>query len=59
MRINLLPTEDRDIKSEEFVIKIRPIIKNYLYGLYPDIKFRLLEDPPGPPTMATFHMKIK
>ncbi|EKE30233.1 MAG: Acriflavin resistance protein [uncultured bacterium (gcode 4)] len=59
MRINLKSGEERDMKSEEYAIKIRPIIKNYIYGLYPDIKFRLLEDPPGPPTMATFHMKIK
>ncbi|MDD2487624.1 MAG: efflux RND transporter permease subunit [Candidatus Gracilibacteria bacterium] len=59
MRVNLLSNEEREIKSEEFVIRIRPILKNYIYKLYPDIKFRLLEDPPGPPTMATFHMKIK
>jgi len=26
---------------------------------YPDLKIRLLEDPPGPPVRATFLMKIK
>ena len=59
MRINLESTEERNIKSEEYAIKIRPLVKNYLYSRYPDVKFRLLEDPPGPPTMATFHIKAK
>jgi hypothetical protein len=58
-RINLKDSKDRDITSEEYTIKIRPLLKNYLYSLYPDIKFRLLEDPPGPPTMATFQIKVK
>ncbi len=58
-RINLISSEEREIKSEQYSIKIRPLLKNFLYEKYPDIKFRLLEDPPGPPTMATFHMKLK
>lgn len=58
-RINLTPNKKRNITSEEYVIEIRPLIKNFLYNKYPDIKFRLLEDPPGPPTMATFHIKVK
>lgn len=58
-RVNLIPNKERDIKSEQYVIQIRPLLKNYLYEKYPDIKFRLLEDPPGPPTMATFHVKVK
>jgi hypothetical protein len=58
-RVNLIPNKERDIKSEQYVIQIRPLLKNYLYEKYPDIKLRLLEDPPGPPTMATFHVKVK
>lgn len=58
-RINLISNKERDIKSELYVIQIRPLLKNFLYKKYPDIKFRLLEDPPGPPTMATFHIKVK
>jgi len=58
-RINLTDSKERDITSEQYTIKIRPLLKNYLYSLYPDIKFRLLEDPPGPPTMATFQIKVK
>lgn len=59
MRINLMPSHDRDMASEEFVIKLRPLLREYLYKKYPDIKLRLLEDPPGPPTQATFQMKMK
>lgn len=59
MRINLKENTQRDITSERYTIEVRPLLKNYIYKSYPDIKFRLLEDPPGPPTMATFHMKIK
>lgn len=58
-RINIIESKERDMTSEQYVIKIRPLLKNYLFALYPDIKFRLLEDPPGPPTMATFQIKVK
>ncbi len=47
------------ISSEEFVIKTRPILKEYLLSKYPDIKIRLLEDPPWPPVRSTFRAKIK
>lgn len=59
MRVNLESNKKRDIQSEEYVIRIRPLVKNYLHKKYPDVKFRLLEDPPGPPTIATFHVKVK
>lgn len=52
-------SEERKISSEEYVIRIRPILRNKLLEKYPDAKIRLLEDPPGPPTMATFHVKLK
>lgn len=49
----------RDMKSEEWVIQVRPLLVNTLMKKYKDIKIRLLEDPPGPPTQATFHLKIQ
>lgn len=60
-RINLISYEEEKnrLKSEQFVIDIRPLLRNYLLLKYPDIKIRLLEDPPGPPVRATFMMKIK
>jgi len=59
MRINLSKAEDRDIKSEEWTIAVRPALTELLRSRFPDVKMRLLEDPPGPPTQATFHMKIQ
>lgn len=60
-RINLLPKEEykQRIKSEIFTFEIRPLLREYLLSRYPDIKIRLLEDPPGPPVRATFMIKIK
>ena len=52
-------SEEREISSEEYVIRVRPILRDRLLEKYPDAKIRLLEDPPGPPTMATFHVKLK
>jgi multidrug efflux pump subunit AcrB len=47
-RINLIPKEEEKnrLKSEEFTIKIRPLLRASLLAKYPDIKIRLLEDPP-------------
>lgn len=59
MRINLVEATHRDIQSEAYVVQIRPLLREYLLVKYPDLKLRLLEDPPGPPTLATFHIKAK
>ncbi len=59
MRINLIPSHDRDMTSEEFVIQLPPLLSEHIRQKYNDITLRLLEDPPGPPTQATFHMKLK
>lgn len=60
-RINLIPKEEEKnrLKSEEFTIKIRPLLRASLLAKYPDIKIRLLEDPPWPPVRATFLIKTK
>lgn len=59
MRINLVESKNRKMKSENYVIAIRPLLREYLLQRHPDLKLRLLEDPPGPPTLATFHIKAK
>ncbi len=58
-RINLIEKEKRDISSEEFTIKFRPLLRKYILSKYPDAKIRLLEDPPGPPVRATYMLKIQ
>ncbi len=59
MRIGLTHAKERDMKSEDWVIAVRPLLEKHLKYTYKDIKVRLLEDPPGPPTQATFHIKIQ
>jgi len=60
-RINLISKEENEnrLSSEEYVIKVRPLLRKYLLEKYPDVKIRLLEDPPWPPVRATFLAKIK
>lgn len=60
-RINLISKKDNPnrIKSENYTFTIRPILRDYLLKKYPDIKIRLLEDPPWPPVRATFMIKLK
>ncbi len=65
-RINLISPEKYNNlywktrpSSEKFTIKIRKKFKNFLLTKYPDIKIKLLEDPPGPPVRSTFLIKIK
>lgn len=45
--------------SEKYVIEIRPLFRDFLLNKYPDIKIKLLEDPPWPPVRSTFRAKIK
>ena len=61
MRINLVPKEvmKERINSENFTIQLRPLLRNFILEKFPDIKLRLLEDPPGPPVRATFLAKIQ
>lgn len=59
IRINLIPAHDRKISSESFTIQLRSLLEAVILKKYPDIRMRLLEDPPGPPTQATFHIKLK
>lgn len=58
LRVNLLSSDDRRIKSENLVFELRPLIAEALKG-EPDAYFKLIEDPPGPPVMATLLLKVK
>lgn len=60
-RINLIPKQiyDDRIYSEDFIIKLRPLLQDYILKRHPDIEIRLLEDPPGPPIQSTFELYVK
>ena len=66
MRINLFTPKEFEKKynnprdnSEAFTIKLRKKFKKFILTNYPDLKIRLLEDPPGPPVRSTFLAMIK
>ena len=46
IRINLLPKDQRTLSSEEYTIRLRPLLRDTLLTRYPDARIRLLEDPP-------------
>lgn len=62
LRVNLTDPADRQSKSEEIVQNMRKkiradqVLQEFLRN---DVKIRLIEDPPGPPTVATLQAKIK
>lgn len=58
-RLNLVDKQQRNISSEQWVIAMRPLLRDFLLAKFPDLKIRILEDPPGPPVQATFLAKIK
>lgn len=55
IRVGLVDKDHRDTTSEEIVLKLR----NELNELFPNIKLKLIEDPPGPPVMSTYLLKIE
>lgn len=58
LKINLVHHNERPITSESIVFGLREKIQNFL-GDNPDIKFKLIEDPPGPPVKSTMLAKIQ
>lgn len=58
LRVSLTAPEERDSSSEEIVLDMRKKIEA-LFSKESGIRFRLVEDPPGPPVQATLVAKIK
>jgi multidrug efflux pump subunit AcrB len=58
LKINLTHHKTRNITSEKIVLELRPDLLNFLEK-YPDVKVKLIEDPPGPPVLSTYLLKIK
>ena len=57
LRVNLIGSDEMELTSENFVINLRPRIYKLL-ETEPDARIQLIEDPPGPPVMATMLLKI-
>ncbi|MDA3814869.1 MAG: efflux RND transporter permease subunit [Patescibacteria group bacterium] len=58
LKINLTHPDSRKITSEKIVLAIRPDIEKKLKE-YPDLRLKIIEDPPGPPVLSTFLIKIQ
>ncbi|GAB4412237.1 MAG: efflux RND transporter permease subunit [Bacteriovoracaceae bacterium] len=58
MRVGLLPDNQRDLSSEELVLKIRPLLIKKLEDIK-GAKLKLIEDPPGPPVMSTVQVRVQ
>lgn len=58
LKAHLTPHTERDEVSEAIVARLRGELDGYLQE-YPDATIRLIEDPPGPPVLSTFLLKVK
>jgi len=58
LKLNLTHPNSRNIKSEDLALKYRTLLLEHLKK-YPDVKLKIVEDPPGPPVKSTLHIKIK
>lgn len=58
-RINLIPQDQREITSEAFTMTIRDDVREFIQTLAPQATIRILEEPPGPPTQATFMLQVQ
>ncbi len=57
IKINLISHELRNHKSEDIAQEFR-LRSRDINVQYPDLTIRIVEDPPGPPVLATFLIKI-
>lgn len=58
VKVNLLPSDQRRESSEQIVIRLRPVLQETIRG-DPDVRITLVEDPPGPPVLATLLARVK
>jgi len=58
IRVNLISHEDRDIESEDIARKFRKNVVSFKEK-NPGVEIKIVEDPPGPPVLSTFLLKIK
>ncbi len=61
IRVGLTEPESRDIQSAKLVLELRPRLLKFIeqaqLGL--PLKIKLVEDPPGPPVLSTFLMRVQ
>ncbi len=58
LKVNLVHHKQRDVTSEDIVLALRPQVQALLRD-EPDVTIKLIEDPPGPPVLSTFLLKVQ
>ncbi|MBD3300511.1 MAG: MMPL family transporter [Candidatus Moranbacteria bacterium] len=60
LKINLTHPNKRKETSEELVLRMRKDLSNKDFILNnPDLRIKFIEDPPGPPVLSTFLVKVQ
>ena len=61
IRVGLTDPEERDIPSEDIVLKLRPGLISAAKKISPGkkVKLKLIEDPPGPPVLSTLLLRVQ
>lgn len=58
LKVNLVHHNDRSVTSEQIALDLRDDLTAYLIQM-PDVRFKIIEDPPGPPVLSTFLVKTQ
>jgi len=58
VKAGLTRPDERDETSEEIATRVRSALSDVTLE-YPDLSVQIVEDPPGPPVLATFLLKVK
>lgn len=57
-KINLTHPKERRASSEDVVLTLRSALDDFIFG-NPDVVVKFIEDPPGPPVLSTFLIKVQ
>jgi multidrug efflux pump subunit AcrB len=58
LKINLTHPEERDATSEDIASGVRDVSREFSQA-HPDANIKIVEDPPGPPVLATLFLKVQ
>lgn len=58
LKINLTHPEERNATSEDIASGVRDVSREFSQA-HPDANIKIVEDPPGPPVLATLFLKVQ
>ena len=57
LKINLVDKNDREVTSEDIAIAVRKSLLEF--GVKNNVNIKIIEDPPGPPVLSTYQVKVQ